>query len=67
MIAGIQGKVKVIITECLATTFPELFCLSLGNVFALVGRVTVSQHFQLTDLIFRIVFHAQFSLEMIDI
>lgn len=38
MIPGIQGKVRVSITGCLATTFPELFCLSLGNVFALVGK-----------------------------
>lgn len=67
MIPGIQGKVKVSITGCLATTFPEFFCLSLGNVFALVGRVNVFQHFQLTDFIFRIVFHAQFSLEGVDI
>lgn len=46
----VQGKVKMSITSCLATTFPELFCLSLGNVHALVGRVNVFQYFQFKRL-----------------
>lgn len=65
MIPSVQGKVKVSVTGYVATTFPELFCLSLGSVFALVGRVKVFQHFQRRNC--RGVSYAQFSFEVGDV
>lgn len=55
------------ITECLATTFPELFRLSLGNLFVLILRLNVyfgSSDLEILDL--EDFSHVQFSFEVLD-